>query len=125
MRKILIIFIVSISCIGTMIYITGAIDFIPKLRVLAQSPDGEFTVKVYQKRLSPRPFFARMGAVAKVYDKRGNLVYENLIFSDDDWDDSVGNSFNQISFDNGEIQISPGAWEKTYVIKKSDFKIQE
>ncbi len=112
--------------IGLIIYTLGLLDYIPRLRASAISPDGRLTVKVYKKRLSSRPFFPRMGASAEVYDSRGNLVYDNLIYHDDDWDDTVGQAFNQISFEGDEIHIGPGVYDpkKGWVIKRSDLKTQ-
>lgn len=111
---------------GLIIYAMGLLDYIPQLRASAVSPDGALTVKVYERRLSPRPLFARMGASAKVYDNRGNLVYDNLIYHDDDWDDTVGQAFNQISFEGDEIHIGPGVYDrnKDWIIKRSDLKTQ-
>lgn len=118
--------IILVVCAG-LIHFTGLLDFIPSLRVSAKSPDGELTVMVYQQRLSPRPFFPRMGAIAKVYDRNENLVYENIIYHDDDWDDTVGTAFNQIDFQEGEIHIRPGAYDKNkaYIIKKADLKMKK
>lgn len=120
------IFISAISFIGLIIYAMGLHDYIPRLRASTVSPDGAFVVKVYEKRLFPRPLFPRMGATAEVYDSRGNLVYENLIYNDDDWDDTVGNSFNQISFVGDEIHIGPGAYDpnQIHIIKMSNLKPQ-
>jgi len=102
-------------------------DFIPRLRASAKSPDGALTVKVYQVRLMPRPFFPRMGAVAKVYDRNEEIVYENIIFHDSDWDDTLGSAFNKISFEGDEIHIGPGFYDSSqvYVIKKSDLRMQK
>ncbi len=119
------IFIVLISFAGLIIYAMGLHDYIPRLRASAVSPDGAFIVKVYEKRLIPRPLFPRMGATAEVYDRGGNLVYEKLIYNDDDWDDTVS-GFNQISFEGDEIHIGPGAYDpnKIHVIKMTDLKTQ-
>lgn len=116
------VFIILVSFFGLISNAMGLHDYIPRLRASKTSPDGTLTVKVYEKRLSPRPLFPRMGAIAKVYDRSGNLVYENLIYSDDDWDDTVGSAFNRISFEDDEIHISPGAYDpnKHYIIKKSE-----
>jgi len=83
-RQLIIIALTLICCVGLIVYMTGLLDYIPRLRASATSPDGELTVMVYRKRLMPRPVFPRMGAIAKVYDRSGNLVYENIIFHDDD-----------------------------------------
>lgn len=109
---------------GVMGYAMGLQDFIPRLRASAVSPDGAFTVKVYEKRLFPRPIFARIGASAQVYDSGGNLVYEKLIYGDDDFDDTVGNSFNQISFEGDEIRIGPGVYDPKnfHLITMSELK---
>ena len=114
-------------CVGLFVYVTGLHDYIPRLRASAKSPDGMLTVAVYQKRLMPRPFFPRMGATAKIYDRNGNLIYERIIFNDDDWDDTVGNAFKEISFVDDEIRIGPGFYapEQIYVIKKSELNAQE
>ncbi len=113
------------STVGAIIYIMGLYDYIPQLRASAVSPDGRFSVKVYQKRLMPRPFFPRMGATAEVYDRSGNLIYEKLIYNDDDWDDAVS-GFNEISFESNEIHIGPGAYnpDNIHKIKISDLKPQ-
>ena len=113
-----------VTCIGVLIYITGLVDYIPRLRVSAKSPDGQLIVRVYQQRLSPRPFFPQMGAVAKIYDKNEHLLYEKIIYHDDDWDDTVGLAYKEVSFNGEEILIEPRAYEPSnaYVIRKSDFK---
>jgi hypothetical protein len=122
----LILAIFPVCCAGLFIYVTGLLDYIPRLRASAKSPDGELSVMVYQKRLMPRPFFPRMGAIAKVYDRKGNLVYEKIIFHDDDWDDTLGGAFKNISFDGDEIRIGPGFYDSSqvYVIRRSDLKMQ-
>lgn len=96
---------ISVCCLGLLIYVTGLIDYIPQLRVSAQSPDGELIVSVYQQRLFPRPFFPRMGAFARVTDRNGNLLYEEVIYHDDDWDDTVGSAFNKIAFEANKIWL--------------------
>jgi hypothetical protein len=98
--------------IAGLVFLTGALDFIPRLRATAESPDGKYTVSVYQKRLVPRPFFPRMGAIARVYDRDQDLVYERTIFSDDDWDDTLGGAYTSIAFVDNEIQIGPGYFDR-------------
>lgn len=117
----LIFLLIIVIFIGFVIRLTGLLDFIPTLRVSAQSTDKQFTVMVYQQRLFPRPFFPRMGAIAKVYDKQGNLIFNEVIYNDDDWDDTVGEAYKQISFEADEIHIGPGAYIPTrnYIIKIS------
>jgi hypothetical protein len=85
------------------------------------------TVTVYQQRLMPRPFFPRMGAIVKVYDRRGKTIYENTIFHDDDWDDTLGDAFNKIDFEGDEIRITPGSYDrnKAYVIRRSDLTLRD
>lgn len=109
---------------GLVGYAMGLHEFVPQLRARANSPDGELTVEVYQKRLFPRPIFPRMGAVAKIYDRRGTLVYEKLIYGDDDFDDTVGSSYNKISFEGDEIRIGPDPYQpaKNFVVKKSELQ---
>jgi len=126
-RRLLILSIVLVVGVGLFHYVTGVFDYIPRLRASAQSPDGILTVKVYQKRLTPRPFFPRMGAVAKVYDKAGHLVYENIIFRDSDFDDTLAEAFKQITFAGGEIRIGPGFYEpsQVYVIRRADLPVRE
>ncbi len=118
--KITAILMAAIFCFLLIKYM-GLMDFIPQLRASAESPDGNFKVYVYQKRLFPRPIFPRMGATAKVYDKDGNLIFNEIIYHDDDWDDTVGEAYNKISFQGDEIHISPGVYapKKSYVIKNS------
>jgi hypothetical protein len=101
--------------------VTGVFDYVPRLRAQATSPDGALIVKVYQKRLMPRPFFPRMGAVAQVYNQSGNLVYQNTFFRDSDLDDTLANAFRQISFEGDEIVIGPGFYDArlVYVIQRS------
>jgi hypothetical protein len=125
-RRFLILLILLVGCIGLFHYATGVFDYIPRLRAAAKSPDGTFTVQVFQKRLMPRPFFPRMGALAKVYDSSGNIVYQNMIFHNDDWDDTLGNAFTRISFEGDEIHIGPGFYDSSqvYIIRKPDLKIQ-
>jgi hypothetical protein len=107
--------------VGAIHFVTGVFDYIPRLRAQATSPDGALTVRVYQKRLMPKPFFPRMGAVAKVYDRNGNLVYENIFFRDSDFDDTLASAFKQISFDDDEIVIGPGFYDArlVYIIQRS------
>ena len=126
-RAILALILLVVIGAGILIYGTGALDYLPRLRASAKSPDGEFTVLVYQKRLEPRPFFPRMGAIAKIYDKQGRLVYENIVFRDSDWDDTVGDAFKEVSFEPNEIRIGPGFYDRSqvYVIKKSDLKTRQ
>lgn len=118
---------ISICCLSLLIYITGLIDYIPQLRASAQSPDGKLIVSVYQQRLFPRPFSERMGAFARITDRNGNLLYEEVIYHDDDWDDTVGNAFNKITFEANEIHISPGAYDssKIFIINKSDLALKK
>ena len=105
-----------------MVYVTGALDYIPRLHASAKSPDGALTVMVYRKRLSPGPFFARLGAIAEVYDGDGKLVYKDTIYKDDDWDDTLGDAYKQISFTDDEIRIGPKAYrpDSSVVIRKSE-----
>lgn len=118
---------ILICCLSLLIYVTGMIDYIPQLRASAQSPDGKLIVSIYQQRLFPRPFFPRMGAFARVTDRNGNLLYEKVIYHDDDWDDTVGNAFNKITFEANEIRISPGVYEpnKPFVINESDLALKK
>src|SRR3954471_15906910 len=109
--RILIFALVIVVLVGAVHLITGVFDYIPRLRAQAISPDGTLTVKVYQKRLMPRPFFPRMGAVAKVYDRNGNLVYQNIFFRASDFDDTLADAFKQISFQTDEIVIGPGFYD--------------
>lgn len=115
---------VVFGAIGLAVYLRGAIDFIPRLRASANSPDGRWTVRVYQQRLVAGPLFPRMGAVARVYDRNEGLVFENIIFDDDDWDDELGGSFNTILFEGEEIRIGPGVYDpkQFFVIKTDDLK---
>ena len=112
--------VLGIVCLTQLI--TGVFDYIPRLRAHAISPDGTLTVNVYQQRLTPRPFFPRMGAVANIYDAKGNLVYENIFHDDNDWDDTLADAFNRISFEGDEIVIGPGFYDPrlVYVIRRSD-----
>ena len=118
----LIISLILVCVVGFFVYITGALDYIPRLRASAQSPDGALTVRVYQKRLALRPFFPRMGAIAKVFDQNEKLVYEKTIFSDDDWGNTLGDAYTQIVFVGEEIRISPKPYDRAvpFTIKKAD-----
>lgn len=123
----ILIFLIVIGCFTALVvYYMGLHDFIPVLRTSAQSPNGEITVEVYQQRLFPRPFFPRMGAITKVYNKQRNLVFDEVIYSDNDFDDTVGEAYKHISFVGDEIQISPGPYirERSFVIKISNLKIE-
>ncbi len=121
---ILVFFVVIFCFTGFVVYYMGLHDFIPVLRTSAQSPNGEITVEVYQQRLFPRPFFPRMGAIAKVYNKQGNLVFDEVIYTDNDFDDTVGEAYKHISFVEDEIQISPGPYirDRPFIIKISNLK---
>ena len=125
--RLLKIVLISICCLGLLTYITGMIDYIPQLRASAKSPDGELTVSVYRHRLFPRPFFPRMGAFARIINRNGDLLYEKVIYHDDDWDDTVGNAFNKIDFEANEIRISPGAYDpnKPFIINESDLVLKK
>lgn len=113
--------------LGVLVYVTGLVDFIPQLRASAKSPDGELTVSVYQKRITPRPLFARMGAYVEVVDQKGALVFEKEIYHDDDFDDTVGGAFKEISFEGDEIRIGPGAYDqnKLFTIMRSELNLKE
>ena len=122
-KKWFIVLSVALICgVGLLVYVTGFLDYIPRLRASAKSPDGSLTVRIYQQRIIPRPFFARMGATAKIYNNQGNLIFEKEIYHDDDWDDTVGTAYNKIEFVGEEIRIGPGPYDpnKPYVIRKSD-----
>jgi hypothetical protein len=112
----------GLAVISLFVYITGALDLIPRLHASANSPDGDLSIQVYRKRLALGPLFPRMGAIAKIYDKNGRLVYEETIYRDDDWDDTVGHSYSQISFMGDEIHIGPNPYRKDspYILKKSE-----
>lgn len=111
-----------VACAGLFVYLTGSLDYIPRLHASATSPDGTLRVMVYRKRLAMRPIFPRMGAVARIYDQDGRLVYDKTIYSDDDWDDTVGEAYKEISFTDDEIRIGPGAYDpgSAYIIRKSE-----
>ncbi|MBI3650007.1 MAG: hypothetical protein HY231_03035 [Acidobacteria bacterium] len=100
-----------IGAVVSLVVVTGLLDYIPRLRASAISPNGDLTVMVFQKRLSPRPFFPRMGAIAKIYDRNGKLLYAKTIFYDSDFDDTLGDAFNTITFEKKEIHISPGFYD--------------
>ncbi|MEQ1643317.1 MAG: hypothetical protein ABL959_07755 [Pyrinomonadaceae bacterium] len=117
-----------LACLlGLLIYLTGLIDYIPQLRASAQSPDGELSVSVYQKRMTPRPFFARMGAYVQIIDQKGALVYKKEIYHDDDFDDTVGVAFKDIVFEGDEIRIGPGVYipNKYFIIKRSELGLKK
>lgn len=107
---------------GLFVYITGALDYIPRLHASAQSPDGKLSVFVYRKRLALGPLFPRMGTIAKVYDLNGKLLYEHTIYRDDDWDDTVGVSYSDILFVGDEIRIGPNPYrpDSPHIIKSAD-----
>jgi len=113
---------IFVGCVMLLHIVTGVFDYIPRLRAQAKSPDGSLTVKVYQKRLMPRPFFPRMGAVAKIFDANGNLIREDIFFRDSDFDDTLDDAFKQISFEGDEIVIGPGFYDRrlVYIIRRSD-----
>ena len=115
---------ILIGVIYCLVLVTGSMGFIPRLRASSQSPDGAWTVNVYEKRLWPRPFFPRMGAVAKVFDKDQKLVFEKVIYHDDDFDDTVGTSFNTVSFVGDEALIGPDPYiqGKNFVINLAELR---
>jgi len=121
-KRFVISLVILIGLAGLLIYITGAVDFIPRERVSAKSPDGKLRVVVYQQRLSLRPFFPRMRAVVRVYDSEERLVLEKTIFHDDDWDDTLGDAYRTIGFVDDEIHIGPEVYrrESNYIIRRSD-----
>jgi hypothetical protein len=123
-KKRLVIIFVIILGYGTTFYLMGILDFIPKIRVSAKSPTGEYSVYVYEQRLFPRPIFPRMGAYVKIFDAQGDLVFYKMIYHDDDFDDTVGFSYQEIQFGADEIRISPVAYRpnESYIIKFSTLK---
>lgn len=93
-----------IICVGGFTYLFGPIDPIPRLHASAESPDRELMVKVYRKRvLLWRPAFA---VIARVYDKRGELLCEKELYADGWWYDA-GYMYRRITFEGGEIRIGP------------------
>lgn len=65
-----------------------------------------------------------MGAVAKVFDKDQKLVFEKVIYHDDDFDDTVGTSFNTVSFVGDEALIGPDPYiqGKNFVINLAELR---
>jgi hypothetical protein len=108
--------------LGLLIYITGAVDYIPKVRASAMSPDGHLVVTVYERRITPRPIFPSMGAYVRVTDRNGKRLFQDWVYEDDDWDDTVGYSYNEIKFDGDEIRIGPDPYNpnKVFTIRRSD-----
>ncbi len=108
--------------IALIVYVTGALDYIPKVRATATSPDGELVVTIYERRIMPRPIFPRMGAYVRVEDREGKRLFQEWVYQDDDWDDTVGYSYNKINFDGDEIHIGPDPYNprKKFVIRRSE-----
>lgn len=110
-----------ILCLTGFTYFFGPLDSLPRLHASAQSPDGEFTVKVYRRRVSLPPS-PEIDLVARVYDARGNLIFEKEIFGESMWSE-LDTLFRNILFDEDTIRIGPSfdpAWY--YVIERKDLK---
>jgi hypothetical protein len=110
-----------ILCLAGFTYFFGPLDSLPRLHASAQSPDGALTVKVYRQRISLPPS-SEIDLIARVYDRRGNLIYEKEIFEESMWSE-LDTLFKNIIFDGETIRIGPSfdpAWY--YVIEPKDLK---
>jgi hypothetical protein len=101
-------------------YFCGPLDHIPRLHASAQSPDGTLTVKVYRQTVSfTRPEY---DVIAKVFDRRGNLVYERKIYQESMWSE-LDNLYRNITFEGDEIHIGPKfSADEYFVIKRSELR---
>ena len=101
-------------------YFFGPLDSVPRLHASAQRPDGAFTVKVYRQRISLGP--PEIDMIAKVFDQRGNLIYQKKIYQEGMWSE-LENLFRNITFEGDEIRIGPKFSPNEYVvIKQTDLK---
>lgn len=102
-------------------YFFGPLDSIPRLHSSAESPDGTLKAEVYRKRVSLLPN-SLIDMIAKVYDQKGNLLYEKVILQDGIWSETE-NLYRNIVFSSDEIQLRPG-WgaDDLYIIRRSDLK---
>ena len=76
-----------ILCLAGFTCFFGPLDTLPRLHASAQSPDGEFTVKVYRRRVSLPPS-SEIDLIARVYDRRGDLMFEKEIFEEGMWSEN-------------------------------------
>jgi len=95
-----------ILCLAGFTYIFGPLDSLPRLHASAQSPDGALTVKVYRQRVSLPPS-SEIDLIARVYDRHGDLVFEEKIFQEGMWGE-LDTLFRNIRFDSDTISIGPG-----------------
>ena len=110
-----------IPCLAGFTYFFGPLDSLPRLHASAQRPDGALTVRVYRQRVSLAPS-SQIDVIAKVYDRRGNLVFEQKIFQEGMWSE-LDTLCRNIIFVGDGIRIGPGFdpdWH--YVIGKADLR---
>ena len=108
-----------ILCLAGFTYFFGPLDSLPRLHASAQRPDGALTVKVYRQRVSLAPS-SEIDLIAKVYDRRGHLVFEEKIFQEGMWSE-LDTLCRDIVFVGDSIRIGPGFdpdWY--YVIERAD-----
>src|SRR5712664_891634 len=104
-----------ILVVGGFTYFCGPLDHVPRLHASAQSPDGAFMVKVYRRNISLSP--PEIDVVAKVFDQRGNLIYQKKIYQEGMWSE-LDNLFKSITFEGDEIRIGPKFGANEYVVIK-------
>ena len=108
-----------IICVGGFTHLFGPIDPIPRLHASAESPDREVTVKVYRKRVFHWP--PAFAVIARVYYKRGELLFEKELYADGWWYDAEY-MYRRVTFDGGEIRIGPKFSPNEYaVIREAEY----
>jgi hypothetical protein len=108
-----------IICVGGFTYLFGPIDPIPRLHASAESPDREITVKVYRKRVPLWP--PAFAVIAKVYDKRSEVLLEKELYADGWWYDAEY-MYRRITFEGGDILIGPKfSFNEYAVIREAEY----
>jgi hypothetical protein len=75
------------------------------------------TVKVFRQRNPAYSLYLGAEMYAKVYDSRGNLLYERLIGRDGAWGE-LNHAYKNIRFDGDAIRISE-CWGRSHVINRA------
>ena len=108
-----------VLCVGGFTHLCGPVDSIPRLHASAESPDGAVTVKVYRKRSSLR--HPKVVVLARVYDRRGELLLQKELFEGGWWYDTEL-MFRHITFRGGEIRLGPIYGPDQYeVIREAEY----
>ena len=74
-------------------------------------------MKVYRKRVSLLP--SNVAVIARVYDRRGELLLEKEVFADG-WRYAMDSMFRRITFEGREIRIGPKWSPDEYVMIRGE-----